>query len=209
MFSKAISTFVATAAIGFALLAGGCAAQEQPKPAAAMTPEDQAKMMEAYMKAAQPGPEHVKLKEYAGEWDATIKSWNPDGSACGGGTGTMSSKMALGDRYLVMNFSGEMTSPMGQQKYHGMGTCGYDNGAKKYFNTWIDDMGTGMMSSKGTMSGNTLTSQGSFVDPLTGQETKTKEVLTLVDKDHQTFALYMQSPDGSMYKCMEISYTRK
>ena len=54
-------------------------ARSDDKPAKP-SPADQAAMAEAYMKAAAPGPEHARLKEIAGDWDADVKLSQPDGS---------------------------------------------------------------------------------------------------------------------------------
>ena len=56
-----------------------------------MSPEDQKKMMEAYMKAASPGPEHKKLAETAGDWQANVTMY--EGPQPTKSTGRLSPRM--------------------------------------------------------------------------------------------------------------------
>jgi hypothetical protein len=183
---------------------------DQPAKTPDQAKAEQMKMMEDYTKAAAPGPEHERLKEFAGEWNAALKSWMPDGSPCGTGKGVMTNKMILGDRYLHMSFEATMTGPDGSaMPFKGMGISAYDKGKKKYTGVWIDEMSTGMMVSEGTCNGNVMSCEGEFTDPVSGKPTKTKETSTKVDKDNYKYELHMQGPDGKMYKCMEIAYSRK
>jgi hypothetical protein len=185
-------------------------ARSDDKPTAAdKAKQDQAAMMADYMKMAQPGPEHDRLKALAGDWDADCKFWNPDGSPGTPSKGVMHAKMILGDRYLQLNYEGQMDMGNGMMPFKGMGLGGYDRGKKKYFNIWVDEMSTGAMMTEGTADGNVLTCEGTATDPMSGQPMKVKEVMTDVDKDHHKYELHMSGPDGKMMKVMEINYTRK
>jgi Protein of unknown function (DUF1579) len=44
---------------------------------------------------------------------------------------------------------------------------------------------------------------------MTGGMTQYKEVFNIVDDAHQNFEMWMSAPDGTMFKAMEIQYTRK
>src|SRR5437867_9685425 len=102
-----------------------------------MTPEQQQAMMKQYMEMSKPGPEHERLKEMVGDWDADCKFFKPDGSPQGNSKGVMHIKPVLGDRFITLNFDGNMDMPgMGAMPFHGMGLCGYDKGKKKYCNIW-------------------------------------------------------------------------
>jgi hypothetical protein len=197
----------------FACLAIACAvsvARSDDKPAKP-SPADQAAMAEAYMKAAAPGPEHARLKEMAGEWDAEVKVMQPDGSRSTS-KGVMHAKMILGDRYLQLNYEGEMDmGPAGKMPFHGVGIGGYDKGKKKYTSVWIDEMSTAMMITEGTVDANgVLTTEGSMTDPMSGQPMKVKEVSSTVDKDHHKYELHMSEPGSpNVTKILEITYTRK
>jgi hypothetical protein len=169
----------------------------------------QDQMMADYMKMAQPGPEHERLKAFAGDWDADVKTWNPDGSAGAPSKGVMHAKMMLGDRFLVLHYEGQMDMGDGMKPFRGMGMGAYDRGKKKYVNVWVDEMSTGVMTTEGTAEGNVLTCEGTTTDPMSGQPMKVKEVMTDVDKDHHKYELHMSGPDGKMMKMLEIVYTRK
>jgi len=175
-----------------------------------MSPEDQKKMAEMYMKAAQPGPEHKKLAEMAGDWDANVTMY--EGPQPTKSKGTAHCETIMGGRYLLMKFEGNMQMPgAGSMPFHGMAISGYDNGKKMYVNTWIDDMGTGIMVTEGKYDGDKLTCEGSTTDPMSGQPMKIKEISTHPDKDHMHFEMYGPNPTNpsEMMKMMEIDYTRK
>jgi hypothetical protein len=199
-----ISTTVAAVFTGVLMIS--IARSEEAKPA--MTSDEKA-MMEAYMRLAQPGPEHQKLAEKSGEWTAQTKAWKPDGTDCGTGTGTVKSQMILDGRYLQSQFDGEMMGPEGKMPFKGIGTVGYDNGKKKYVSVWMDDMSTGPMVTEGTADGNVITGTGESLDPMTGKMAPVKDVTTFVDANHYKYELHMTGPDGKLYKCLEVVYTRK
>jgi hypothetical protein len=147
---------------------------------------DEAAMMAEYMKAAAPGPEHARLKEFAGDWDAVVKSFNPDGSPGSTSKGVMHAKMVLGDRFLQSNYEGEMEmAPGAKMQFTGVGLSGYDKGKKKYTGVWMDTMSTAMMITEGTADATgTITGEGSVTDPLTGKAMKVKDISTRIDRDN-------------------------
>jgi hypothetical protein len=200
----------------FAMLAVACPIARSDDKAKAPSAAEQAAMMAEYAKAAAPGPEHQRLKHFAGEWVAEVKMFQPDGTAAGPPSkGVMHAKMILGDRYLQLNYDGEMDmGPAGGKvPFHGMGISGYDKGKKKYTSVWIDEMSTGMMISEGTCDGNVTTFNGTLSDSMSGKTIKVKEIATEVDKDHHKYELHMTDPmgpgDGKLIKTLEITYTRK
>jgi len=70
-------------------------------------------------------------------------------------------------------------------------------------------MGTGVMYVEGTYdkTTNTCNYSGETMDPM-GNKMKVREVVTIIDKDHSKFEMFMDMGTGEM-KSMEISYTRK
>jgi hypothetical protein len=182
--------------------------EDKPTAMPTMSVEEKA-MMDAMMKAAEVGPEHKKLTDMAGEWDAKSRAWKPDGSDCGSGIGTMKMEPILGGRYVRMSFTGEMDSPMGKMPFTGVGQIGYDNISKKYVSVWSDDMSTRPMWMEGTADGDVVTCTGQYPDPVTGKMMPVKDVATHIDSTHHKYELFMTAPDGKMYKCMEINYTKK
>lgn len=115
--------------------------------------------------------------------------------------------MILGGRYMEEKFEGKM---MGQP-FLGAGWFAYDNYKKKYLSTWVDNMGTGIMMMSGTYdtSGKVLTSWGTMDDVAAKKTLKVKTVTTSIDADNSRFEMWMPSPDGKMWKSMEIHYTRQ
>src|SRR5262245_55426309 len=69
-----------------------------------------------------PGPEHAKLKELVGTWDATFSMMGQESKA------TAIYRMGPGGLWLLSNFNGEI----GGMKFSGHGVDGYDTAKKKY-----------------------------------------------------------------------------
>jgi Protein of unknown function (DUF1579) len=195
---------ISASLLALVLFASTAHADDKPKPAAADQPA-----MDAYMKATQPGPEHEWLKSMAGDFDADVKLFNPDGSQQSTSKGSMHGEMILGGRYLKLSYSGEMDTGTQKIPFKGSGLVGYDNGKKKYQSVWVDELSTGMMITEGTCTGNTATMEGSATDPMSGNQMKVKEISTIVDKDHHKYEMWMSGEDGKMFKVLEIAYTRK
>ena len=180
---------------------------DEPKAKQAAPPMDEKAMMEMMAKMGAPGEPHKKLEGLAGTWDAKVTSWMAPGKPPIESSGVSQSKMTMGGRFLEERFEGTF---MGQP-FTGLGYTGYDNVTKKYVGTWMDSMGTGVMTSTGTMGadGKSYVMTASMPDPTTGKMTTMKEKLTVTDADHHTFEMWGAGPDGKSFKMMEIAYTRK
>jgi hypothetical protein len=173
----------------------------------AMTAEQQA-MMEKMAKAATPGPQHEMLKKLAGDWSLKVK-WQMDPSQPVQESQSSSTVTTLMDgRYSQEVSNGQM---MGEA-FSGMGITGYDNVLGKYVSIWVDNMGTGIMTSQGTLdaSGKVITWAGTMSDPMTGKPGKARMVTTFADNDHHTFEMFAVPPGGKKeMKMMTIEYSRK
>ncbi len=168
---------------------------------------DEKAMMEAWAKFATPGDAHKMLATSVGTWDTTVKSWWQPGAPPMESKGTAENRMIMGGRFLEGRFTGTMMD----MPFEGLGYTGYDNYKKKYVSTWMDNMGTGVMTSMGSgdPSGKTMTFTGEMDDPMEGKTKPFKNTFTMVDNDHHTFEMWSAGPDGKMAKVMEIHYTRK
>jgi hypothetical protein len=169
---------------------------------------DMAEMMKKMEALAAPGPEHQTLASLAGEWETEARCYmgGPDTPPTVT-KGTCKGGMILGGRFLQEEFEGDM---MGK-KFHGMGLTGYDKLNKKFINTWIDDMGTGVLVSEGTCdaSGKVLTLNGKMDDPMTGQKDKQVRLVTkILSPDKHIFEMHDVAL-GEKSKVMEITYVRK
>jgi hypothetical protein len=178
---------------------------DTPKPGESPIPEEMMKKWEAYKT---PGAAHKLLDVFVGEWDVENTMWmgGPDSPATKS-KGTARTKWILDGHYQQQEFTGEMM----QQPFQGIGLTGYDNFRKKYFNTWIDSMGTGLFTSEGTAddSGKVFTFTGKMDDPMTGEKDKpTKLIIHIVSPDKHTFEMHDLAL-GEKSKVMEMTYTRK
>src|SRR5579872_6588365 len=112
-------------------------------PSSAQTSSDDMKAMVAY---ATPGDSHKMLAKFTGNWTATVTMWMQPGAQPVSSTASCTSEMILGGRYLQSKNSGNF---MGQP-FEGIGLAGYDNAKKAFVSSWIDNMGTGLMTMTGT-----------------------------------------------------------
>ena len=166
----------------------------------------QEEMNKAWTEYSTPGPMHELLAKGTGEWTAEIKMWMDPSQPPTETTGTSVIKSILGGRY----FEGTHTGDFNGMEMNGMDITGYDNAKQKFFNTWIDNFGTGLMYLEGTYDEGTktLTFTGTSVDPLSKKDVPVKEIMKYIDDDHQHMEMYMTG-NGQDFKTMEIDFTRK
>src|SRR4051812_8985726 len=117
---------------------------------------DQAEMMKQMMELSKLNENHKMLTDSVGTWSYTVKMWmNPDPNAKPEeAKGTAVRKSIMEGRFVTMDVTGKMEMPGADGKkkemtFKGMGLEGYDNVKKKFVGTWMDNMGTGMMTSEG------------------------------------------------------------
>jgi len=163
--------------------------------------------MEAMMKAMSPGEHHKPLQRYVGDWTYTMKMWMAPGQPATESGGTVHAESILGGRYIQSVYKGEF---MGQP-FEGRSTDGYDNLAKQYVSSWVDNAGTGIMSSTGSCDASckSLTYTASMMDPMSGKKIDTKQVITWSDDNHYKMEMFMVGPGGESVKSMEVSAKRK
>ena len=192
------------AIVAMIILVAGAFAQDQPK--RQMSPEEKAQM-DAWMKASTPGDPHKKLQDMVGMWDAKITMWPAPGQQPQVSIGTSRNTSILGGRWIQQEFTG---SAMGMP-FTGVGYTGYDNIKKQYVGTWMDSMSTSVMVSTGGpgTEANTYEFTSSMDDPMSGKTMQVKEKMTVVDANHQSWEMWTPTPDGNMFKMMQIDYTRK
>lgn len=193
-----LKVWLATCAIVLSSLAA--VAQEQK-----MSPEQKA-AMEAMVKAATPGEAHKKLSSMAGTWNTKVTMWMQPGAPPQVSTGTSTNKWVLGGRWMQETFDGTF---MGKP-FHGVGYTGYDNVKEQYVGTWMDTASTAVMTSMGKAEDDKTYSFTSTIDdPLTKKPMDMKTKVTVTDKNHHTMEMWGPAPDGTQFKMMEITYTRK
>ena len=167
----------------------------------------QQEMMAKWQEYSTPGEGHKALEPLVGKWDYTVTWWETPDSQPQKSNGTSEVKWIMGGRFLEQTAKG---TAMGQE-FQGMGIMGYDNMTKEYSGIWIDNMGTGMMTSAGSYDPSTksFTEKGSFSCPQEGGEKSFRGVTTLTSPDKYTYEMYAADKDGKESRMMEIVYTRK
>jgi hypothetical protein len=112
--------------------------------------------------------------------------------------------MIMGGRYLHETIkSNTMGMPM-----EGMSILAFDRQKGKFINTWIDNMGTGIMVFEGEQTGETqITLLADYFDPMTQEEQIHKQVMDISDKTH-SMNYYVKGSSGEWVKTMEIIYKK-
>ena len=162
--------------------------------------------MDAMIKAATPGEQHHALESIVGTFDAKVSMWNAPGAPPQESTGTSTNTWVLGNRYVEQQYAGTFAG----QPFNGIGYAGYDNVLKQYVGTWMDNMGTGIMTSKGHADApGVIVSKATMSDPMTGKASPMREKLTIKDAGTHVMEMWDPGPNGKEVKIMEITYTRK
>jgi hypothetical protein len=178
--------------------------QQDMKQPPAMDEQTRA-MMDAFMKAGQPGMNHRFLAQLEGHWKAETKSWMGPGEPTVS-EGESVNEMILGGRYLRQEFTGTF---MGE-KFQGWGITAYDNTLKKFTTVWIDSMSTSISTGSGELDadGKVLTTVQSYSDPMSGTQKTSREVLRIVSPTTFVMEMYETGPEGKELLTMEITYTK-
>jgi hypothetical protein len=178
---------------------GGEAGQPQ------MSAEEKA-MMEAWMKAMTPGPQHQHLAAHTGTWSGTVKLWQAPGAPPEISQASSERTLGLGGRVLIDHWTGNM---MGMP-FEGISVTGYDLYKKQLISTWMDNMGTMIMISTGSMNadGSECTMTASFEDPATKTTKHLKQVTRWTGADTFVFEMYDVMPGQPDKKGMEITHAR-
>lgn len=194
-------------AVAILILASASALAEEARPAAEEPSAADKAIMEKYMKAAAPGPEHQQMAKMAGKWKLQVTSWMAPGAPPMKSEATAEFRTILGGRYLEQ----EVHGTMGDQPFEGRGIEGYDNVTRTRFGTWVDNMSTAPMMLRGkcASAAKTCTMKGKVADALAGKEVPVSEVMTMKDDDNFSFAMMAPGKDGKPFKTMEIVYTRQ
>jgi len=147
-----------------------------------------------------PGPEHEKLKELEGTWDAVMEMGGQESK------GKTVYKSVNGGLWLLSDHEGELAG----MKFEGHGLDGYDQTKKKYVSIWTDSMGTAPMFMEGDYDAKNKMVVFSGEMPVgEGKSVKVKSTHEAKDKDHRSMKMYMVMPDNSEQLMFTINYTRR
>ena len=168
---------------------------------------DSAAVAKAWADYATPSSAHEMLAKDTGVWDADMTFWmegNPEPQKA---TSVATYKMILDGKYQEGIFKGNMFG----MAFEGRGMTAYDNASKEYIATWADNMGTGLLVSRGQYDEATkaITFKGAMIDPVTGKEKSIKEVITYIDDNNQKMEMFEIDSKGKEFKTMEILSKRR
>lgn len=165
-----------------------------------------ADQQKAWMDYMTPGNIHQMIAKSDGDWTFEMKYWMSPDAAPTTTSGTTENKMTLGGRYQESVHKAQMEG----MAFEGHGVLAYDNAKKIFQNTWIDNMGTGIMYLLGKWDDATksITFTGKSYDPMAGKDVEMKQVYKMIDDDHHSMEMYMPVK-GKETKTMEITFTRK
>jgi hypothetical protein len=180
------------------------------KPEAGQPSAEEMAMMQKAMEAATPSEGHAKLKPLAGKWNFVTKWKMSPEKPWSESTGKAEFKWIMGDRFLVQDVKGEPDPSMGGMSFEGHGMMGYDNVTKKYWGTWMSNMGTGVMTSEGTAdgSGKTFTFESEYNCPMKGPHQKNRTVMKIEGDDKVVYQAFDKGPDGKEFEHLNVTYTR-
>ncbi len=184
---------------------GIAVAQQGDKPKE-MTPQERA-AMEAWMKVATPGEGHKVLEPMVGTWDVQMTMWQAPGAPAQVSKGVSEDTWVLGGRFVRESVHSEFNG----MPFEGLGYTGYDNFKKQYVGSWMDTMGTMMMTMTGSAdaSGKVITATSTMDDVMSGKKITVRQVTRIVDANKHVFEMFGPDPTGNEFKMMEAVYTRK
>jgi hypothetical protein len=223
MNTRIISALIASVAISvIASIASAQTPAPQPStpPASVTSPAvsapaspNEAEMMKQMMELAKLNDNHKLLADLAGSWSTSVKMMEP-GKEPTVSKGSVTYKSIMNGRYFVGDHTGSMKMPGADGKmkdftFKGMSTDGYDNVKQKFTSSWMDNMGTGIMTMEGTYDPATKTfTYTGEMEMVPGMKTPVRSVVKVTDKNHRTFEWY-ENRGGQEMKTLEIDYTRK
>jgi len=168
--------------------------------------EDQAAQMQVWTEYMTPGPMHEMLAKSVGDWKTISRFWMDPAGEPMETEGSGKTEMILGGRYQK---STHKSSMMGMET-EGIYLIGYDNATEEFTSIWIDNIGTGTAIAKGRYDEgtNSITMNGTMVDPLSKQEMNIRVVLKYLDNDNNLMEMYILY-NGEEFKSMEIEFVRQ
>lgn len=163
--------------------------------------------MQKWMEYMTPGDMHKMLAKGVGNWKAKSTFWMSPGGEPTNSEATSTSEMIMGGRYLMSKMKGNM---MGMP-FEGMAIEGYDNAAKLFISTWIDNMGTGIMfmTGKWDETAKQISYTGKMMDPISANWVDVRQVVTYVSDTQVKMEMYGPGPDGKEYKTMDLNFTKE
>ena len=163
---------------------------------------DSAATAKAYENYMTPSKSHEMLAKDTGVWNADMTFWMPGNPEAQKEKSKAEYKMILGGLYQEGKYSGDIFG----MPFEGKGLMAFDNETEEYISTWIDNMGTGIMVTRGKYdeASKSITLFGDQVVPGTKKSKKVKEVITYMDDNSQKMEMFDLFEDRKETKTMEI-----
>ena len=164
-------------------------------------------MMQAWIDAMTPGPEHAALASREGSWSVTSTWWMEPGGEPQVSQGSAERHMIYEGRVLEETYYGDMAG----LPFEGRATVGYDNVTGRFWSTWIDSMSTGVTLLYGDYdeAEGTWTWEGETPNPITGGLVPMRIESRMDGEGQETSTFYGPGPDGEMVRTMELVYERQ
>lgn len=164
-------------------------------------------MMKNWQEFMTPGENHKLLATRAGKWNLSVKIWMDPSQPPTENQATSEAKLIMDGRYLMETVKGDFQG----MPFEGLATTGFDNGTKKFVSTWIDNLGTGLMTAEGSYDAakKQFNYRVNYTDPMTGKAGQGRSSERMVDANTWIMESYKPGPDGKEIKDMEITYRRE
>ncbi|MSR18206.1 MAG: DUF1579 domain-containing protein [Phycisphaerales bacterium] len=194
------TTFAALALITAATLAGARIADDGGPDI------DDLAAMKAMAAYSTPGAEQAWLAKFTGEWTTLVRHWDNPSAPPMESSGMAVCAMELGGRFLTTRVTGQF---MGMP-YEGMGSTAFDNGHRRFQYTWMDTMGTAIITGQGTLESatDTLNWTTTMFDPVANADIACRQTTEWIDSDRFVDTLFVPQAGGTELKVMEIVYSR-
>jgi hypothetical protein len=169
----------------------------------------------SWVALGKPGPSHRLLHMFVGNWNTRTTMFGGDVVPQTGVTSPASSSThmgiakiswILGDRFLKEEFEGEMSGV----SFQGVGMMGYDNGARRFTNLWVDSLSTAMVHAKGRYFAeeNRFEFNGTVYDPLISKERNVRTTIEIISPKEYVVSTFEPTPQGTEMKTLEIRYEK-
>lgn len=154
-----------------------------------------------------PTPEHLWLKQLAGEWETSMEAKMDPNQPAMKCQGSESARL-LGGFWLLVEGKTEMP---GMGLMTTMLTIGYDPQTKKYIGSWIDSMSSHLWKYEGSVdaTGKILTIETEGPCPFRPGTAKFKDVMEIKSKDHRVLTSSVLGDDGKWQQMVTADYRRK
>ena len=184
---------------------GQRAGQQQRQPSQRQMPQ---RTESGGERAIRPGEHHRAIGWMEGTWSANASRWDRPGGRPMEFEGSLRTEWVLDGRFLRFEFTGSDNEPA--RAFRGLSYIGYNTVKDEYEGTWMDTTSTQLSHSEGHYHepSGVLTLHGTFADPSTGEEVKTRVVAHRESEGRWTWEMFNKPRGAEEYKSLEIVFTR-